>query len=118
MGSSGGPRCAELANPPSHPKRTGTRVRNAKHRACSAECERAVVSMHCCRLAGVVWLRSSQSFYSEGPGGSAASGTPPRESQNEVIAVQMAEVQDDTQARDEFVPIRLWCSWSPPRQVS
>ena len=60
--------------------------------------------MHCCRLTGVVSLGRSESLYSEGPGGSAASGAP-CESQNDgqAIDVQMAEVQDDRQVRDERV---------------
>ena len=56
--------------------------------ACSAECERAVVSVQCYRLTGVVSLGSSQSFYSEGPGGSSSSGMP-CESQNEGLAIDV-----------------------------
>ena len=86
------------------PEKNGYACTNFQTWACSAECERVVVSMHCCRLTGVVSLGSSQSFFSEGLGGSAASGTP-RESKNEAqaIDVQVAEVQDDRQVWDERV---------------
>ena len=75
--------------------------------------------MHCCRLTGVLSLGSSQSFYSEGPGGSAASGTP-HESQNDwqAIDVQMAEVQDDRQVLDERMAHQVALRLGPPRQVS
>ena len=60
--------------------------------------------MHCCRLTGVVSLGRSESLHSEGPGGNATSGAP-RESQNDgpAIDVQIADVQDDRQVRDERV---------------
>ena len=62
------------------------------------------MSVQCYRLAGVVSLGSSQSFHSEGPGGSSSSGMP-CESQNEgqAIDVQIAEVQDEGQAQGERV---------------
>ena len=58
------------------PKKNGCTCTKCHTWARSAECERAVVSMQCCRLTGVVSLESSQSFYSEGPGGSSSSGLP------------------------------------------
>ena len=86
------------------PKKNGYTCTTCQTWACLEECERAVLSMHCCRLTGVVLLGRSESLYSEGPGGSATSGAN-RESQNEgqAIDVQMVEVQDDRQVRDERV---------------
>ena len=100
-GLSGGTRCAEPANPPSHTNIKGTRARNAKRGRAR---ERAVVSMDCCRLTGVVSLGSSWSFHSEGPGGSGSEGNP-RETQDEeqAIDVRMAEVQGDRQSQSERV---------------
>ena len=101
------------------PRQNGCMCTKCQTWTCSAECERAVVSMHCCRLTGVVLLGSTQSFYSEGPGGSAAPGTR-RESQNDgqAIDVQVVEAQDDSGCGTNAWPTRLRCGWRPPRQVS
>ena len=80
------------------PKKNGFLCTKCQTWACSAECERAVVSVQCCRLTGVVSLGSSHSFYSEGPGGSSSSGMPcESENEGQAIDVQIAEVQDEEQ---------------------
>ena len=86
------------------PKKNGYTCTKCQTWACSAECERAVVSMHCCRLTGVVSLGRSQSSCSEGPGGSAASRLVSRRTDGQAIDVQMAEVQDDRHVWDECGP--------------
>ena len=86
------------------PKQNGHTCTKCQTWACSAACGRAVVSMHCCRLTGVVSHGSIFCYHSEGPGGSAAEGTL-RETQNQeqVIDVWMAEAQSDRQLQRERV---------------
>ena len=88
--------------------------------ACSAECERVVVSLQCCQLTGEVSLGSSLRFHSKGPGGISSSGLS-CESPNEGQAtdVQIVEVQDGGQAQGERVAqLVATASWGQLSQGS